>query len=114
MVILGVGGQLKVDAKLREFRPFLESKPVVLVDPPLLASYQQVLFGSDSDPGSSRVYLITANLPLPYAIDNGLKVFLVNLGIPRRVYEENNVIYKSPFGDKLVIPIFSAPSALQP
>jgi NAD(P)H-hydrate repair Nnr-like enzyme with NAD(P)H-hydrate epimerase domain len=112
LVVLGIGEQLKVEPKLPKYRHFLKKNTkCVLVDPPLLPSYQKVLFGSDADASSSRVHLITANLPLPYASDNGLKVFLVNLGIPRRIYDENNVIYKSPFGDKLVIPIFSAPNS---
>src|SRR5688572_8624398 len=76
LVVLGIGEQLKAEVKFRKFRSFLEKNvKCLLVDPPLLPSYHQVLFGSDGDAGSSRVYLVTANLPLPYASDLGLKIF---------------------------------------
>lgn len=108
MIILGLGELLRDEVQLRKYKHLFKNKPLVLVDPPLLPSYHEALFDRKLDSNPTRIYIVTPNIPLPYATDSGLKVFLVNLGIPRRIYEENNVSYKSPFGDKLVVQIFPA------
>jgi hypothetical protein len=87
------------------------------VDPPLIPtaqSYREALDSATSStaPASNnkvgKLFVICPALPLAYPTDPSVKLFLVNLGIPQGIFLKNDVLYKSPFGDKLVVQIFSS------
>lgn len=95
-------------------KPFLKcmiGKPIVLVDPPLLPSYRKVFLepasASHNHHETNRLAIVTPTLPLAYPTDTLVKLHLVNLGIPSDIFEENEVMYKSPFGDKLILQLFA-------
>jgi len=106
---MAVDDHLSRTLNVEPFTRWLNSCPVVFVDPPLISSYRQPIDAicSGSQKGR-RIVIVSPVLPIAYPSDSSVKIFLVNLGIPRNIFERNDVLYKSPFGDKLVIQIFSA------
>jgi len=119
LVILAVNDHLETQLTVSPFIRYMKNRPVVLVDPPLLPSYPQAFLESGGVDGSrhhqhsnspvpGRLLILSPTLPLAYPADKSVKLFLVNMGIPVKVFEENDVMYKSPFGDKLILQIFSS------
>lgn len=67
--------------------------PVLALDPPSVGT-----------PGISAKFSLVPVLPLSHSPDNG-NIYLCNLGIPLKVFEDAGIKYKSPFGPKFVIPL---------
>jgi len=109
LVIMAMDDHLVRTLSLPLYSRWLSNASVVFVDPPLISSYRdplEVLCGKGAS--GSRVIVISPALPLAYSNETNVKFFLVNLGIPHEIFLKNDVIYKSPFGDKMVIQIFSS------
>lgn len=70
------------------------SAPVLAVDPPPQPPAAPAV----------KISLLPGGMPLAHS-DAAGKLYLVNLGIPERVYKEVGVKYSSPFGAKSVIPL---------
>ena len=117
MIIMALNDHLETQLTIGPFIRWMKNKPVILIDPPLLTSYRQAFSDAGMDgsrhhhhsnnhlPG--RLLILSPTLPLAYPADKSVKLFLVNMGIPVKVFEESGVMYKSPFGDKLILQIFS-------
>jgi len=106
---MDVDDHLSRTLTLAPYSRWLKNVPVVFVDPPLISSYRQqleVVCGGIQK--GRKIVIVSPVLPIAYPSDTSVKIFLVNLGIPNDIFEENDVVYKSPFGDKLVIQIFSS------
>ncbi|KAJ8272279.1 hypothetical protein COCON_G00111380 [Conger conger] len=71
--------------------------PVLSIDPPVSGQEQAV----------EAKWSLSLGLPLPLAESAG-RVYLCDIGIPRQVFQEVDVKYRSPFGCKFVIPLHSA------
>jgi hypothetical protein len=82
------------------YLPFLNdsSSSICYVDPPLVNSYKE--------DKSRKVLVLSPVLPLDYNLEQHVKIFVVNLGLPVSVYLKEGVLYKSFFGDKLVVQVF--------
>lgn len=106
---MAVDDHLSRNLSLSPYSRWLKNCSVVFVDPPLISSYRQqldtVCGGADKN---RKIVIVSPVLPIAYPTDTSVKIFLVNLGIPQEIFEQNDVLYKSPFGDKLVIQIFSS------
>ncbi|ODM97889.1 Enhancer of mRNA-decapping protein 3 [Orchesella cincta] len=110
-VVMCVDDHLQRNLNVGPYTRWLNSCPVVFVDPPLISSYRQPIDAICSGTQKGRrIVIVSPVLPIAYPSDPSVKLFLVNLGIPQNIFERNDVLYKSPFGDKLVIQIFSAGS----
>jgi hypothetical protein len=116
MVIMAMNDHLENQITTSPFTRWLKGKPVVLVDPPLLPDYRKAFeVGIDgsrhhhhtSGHFPTRLLIMSPSLPLAYPADLSVKLYLVNMGIPEMIFSENHVMYKSPFGDKLILHIFS-------
>jgi hypothetical protein len=109
LVIMAMDDHLSRTLTLAPYARWLRNVPVVFVDPPLISSYRQQLDGvSGGIQKGRKIVIVSPVLPIAYPSDSSIKIFLVNLGIPNDIFEENDVVYKSPFGDKLVIQIFGS------
>nr|XP_022911862.1 enhancer of mRNA-decapping protein 3 [Onthophagus taurus] len=72
----------------------LKNKASVLaIDPP-----------ASGTPGIIAKYSLAPVLPLPHSTENG-KIYLCNLGFPVDVFKHVDIMYRSPFGSKFVIPL---------
>ncbi|KAI1889499.1 hypothetical protein AGOR_G00163510 [Albula goreensis] len=71
--------------------------PVLSIDPPVSGQEQAV----------EAKWSLCLGLPLPLAESAG-RVYLCDIGIPRHVFQEVGVNYRSPFGCKFVIPLHPA------
>lgn len=69
--------------------------PVLAIDPPV-NGYKEF----------NAKYSIAPMLPLSYTANNG-KLYLCNLGLPEYIFTKIGIKYKSPFGSKFVIPLYS-------
>lgn len=67
--------------------------PVLALDPP-----------AKGTPGINTKFSLVPVLPLSHSSDNG-NIYLCNLGIPLKLFEDVGIKYKSPFGPKFVIPL---------
>lgn len=71
--------------------------PVLSIDPPVSEQHQTV----------EAKWILSLGLPLPLS-ENESRVYLCDIGIPKRVYQEVGISYHSPFGCKFVIPLHTA------
>lgn len=69
--------------------------PVLAIEPPATGT-----------PGILSKFSLLGALPLSHSVDNG-RLYLCNLALPNKVYTDVNITYKSPFGPKFVIPLYS-------
>jgi len=69
--------------------------PVLAVDPP------------PQPPSLDIKMTLTWGLPLSHSPQSG-KLYLANLGLPRNVYKEVGITWRSPYGAKFVIPLHDA------
>jgi len=69
--------------------------PVLSINPPQEGSYV------------NSKWCIADGLPLAYPEDSG-QVYLSDIGIPRQVYKDIGIAYRSPFAHKYVIPLYNA------
>jgi len=69
--------------------------PVLALDPPACPP-----------PLPTKMTLVPGGLPLAHHTTGG-KLYMANMGIPRQVYKEVGIEYRSPFGAKFVIPLHS-------
>jgi NAD(P)H-hydrate repair Nnr-like enzyme with NAD(P)H-hydrate epimerase domain len=69
----------------------------------------QILAIDPPQEGSSleSKWSLTAGLPFSFEQRCG-QIYLCDLGIPRQIYKEVGITYKSPFGSKFVIPLHSS------
>lgn len=70
--------------------------PVLSVDPPM----------SEMEQGIDAKWSLALGLPLPLGERAG-RVYLCDIGIPQKVFQEVGINYHSPFGCKFVIPLHS-------
>ncbi|XP_048825280.1 enhancer of mRNA-decapping protein 3-like [Brienomyrus brachyistius] len=71
--------------------------PVLSIDPPVSGREQAV----------EAKWSLSLGLPLPLAESAG-RVYLCDIGLPRQVFPEVGITYRSPFGCKFVIPLHPA------
>ncbi|NWZ43199.1 EDC3 protein, partial [Brachypodius atriceps] len=70
--------------------------PVLSIDPPI----------SEMELGIDAKWSLALGLPLPLGERAG-RVYLCDIGIPQKVFQEVGINYHSPFGCKFVIPLHS-------
>ncbi|EMP30184.1 Enhancer of mRNA-decapping protein 3 [Chelonia mydas] len=70
--------------------------PVLSIDPPM----------SEMEQGIDAKWSLALGLPLPLGERAG-RVYLCDIGIPQKVFQEVGINYHSPFGCKFVIPLHS-------
>ncbi|XP_015272007.1 PREDICTED: enhancer of mRNA-decapping protein 3 [Gekko japonicus] len=70
--------------------------PVLSIDPPV----------SEAEQGIDAKWSLALGLPLPLGERAG-RVYLCDIGIPQKVFQEVGINYHSPFGCKFVIPLHS-------
>lgn len=70
--------------------------PVLSIDPPM----------SEMELGIDAKWSLALGLPLPLGERAG-RVYLCDIGIPQKVFQEVGINYHSPFGCKFVIPLHS-------
>ncbi|KAF7237819.1 Enhancer of mRNA-decapping protein 3 [Varanus komodoensis] len=70
--------------------------PVLSIDPP----------AHDTEQGIDAKWSLALGLPLPLGERAG-RVYLCDIGIPQKVFQEVGINYHSPFGCKFVIPLHS-------
>ncbi|XP_030042340.1 enhancer of mRNA-decapping protein 3 [Microcaecilia unicolor] len=70
--------------------------PVLSIDPPM----------NELEQGIDAKWSLELGLPLPLGERAG-RVYLCDIGIPQKVFQEVGIIYHSPFGCKFVIPLHS-------
>jgi len=101
------------EVDIKPFQEWAKGKPIVLVDPPILTSYRKAFLEptqvdtNGHQQNDSRLVIVAPTLPLAYPTEPSVKIYLVNLGIPYEIFEQNQVLYKSPFGDKLIVQLFA-------
>lgn len=69
--------------------------PVLAIEPP-----------SAGTPGIMTKFSLLGGLPLSHSADNG-RLYLCNLALPAKVFSDVGITYRSPFGPKFVIPLYS-------
>ncbi|XP_076236354.1 enhancer of mRNA-decapping protein 3 [Calliopsis andreniformis] len=69
--------------------------PILAIEPPATGT-----------PGILSKFSLLGGLPLSHSVDNG-RLYLCNLALPNKVYEDVGITYRSPFGPKFVIPLHS-------
>ncbi|XP_021949058.1 enhancer of mRNA-decapping protein 3-like [Folsomia candida] len=74
------------------------SPHVVYIDPPLTPTTYKT--------PNRKTTIISPLLPLAYKIENGVKHYVVNVGVPAGVFSKEGANFKSFFGGKLAIQIF--------
>lgn len=70
--------------------------PVLSIDPPI----------NEMEQGIDAKWSLALGLPLPLGERAG-RVYLCDIGIPQKVFQEVGINYHSPFGCKFVIPLHS-------
>ncbi|KAJ6664141.1 hypothetical protein lerEdw1_008356 [Lerista edwardsae] len=70
--------------------------PVLSIDPPV----------NDMEQGIDAKWSLALGLPLPLSERAG-RVYLCDIGVPQKVFQEVGINYHSPFGCKFVIPLHS-------
>lgn len=69
--------------------------PILAIEPPATGT-----------PGIISKFSLLGALPLSHSVDNG-RLYLCNLALPKKVYSDVGITYRSPFGPKFVIPLHS-------
>lgn len=69
--------------------------PILAIEPP-----------SSGTPGVISKFSMLGALPLAHSPDNG-RLYLLNLALPNKVYSDVGITYRSPFGPKFVIPLYT-------
>lgn len=68
--------------------------PVLSIDPTVGSAHRSV----------EAKWILSLGLPLPLA-ETESRVYLCDIGIPKMVFQEVGIRYRSPFGCKFVIPL---------
>ncbi|XP_060898237.1 enhancer of mRNA-decapping protein 3-like [Labrus mixtus] len=71
--------------------------PVLSIDPAVVEQCHNI----------EAKWTLCLGLPLPLA-ESESRVYLCDIGVPKRVFQEVGISYRSPFGCKFVIPLHSA------